>query len=744
MIKTASSSEVFDIYAKKMISKRASAATVLAGKLAGYADDLADAALLLGRNLDDTVVQAVRAEPTINSAAKSGAKIISELDSVMIGSKLDDLIAASHIEDSAKEILKVASNSGYTTHGDDIGKFIGEFSDDFKRMATEYDILTKSGPVKPADAVKFVKDHQKAISFFNQLKDNTPLSKAISSQVVAGGRAAMSAGNAGVSLTEATSLATGAKAVDTAVTISRAVGGIVTLATLGFLWQKSESVLDYFSQYFKSSEFDKYFEPITNAIDCIKNIGLVSGSDAVTERSKIIDNFNAYLALKTMTPNDPANKKIVEGASQAATQLLATSGSGSIKGFVDLISSSPGDSLSGFYASTATGAALGAGGGAFVGGPVGALIGASIVGTAGAFFLRVYYNSEIECILAAADAIKYLDDKLGVMSKGGKAEESAPAGTTPTPGESGPITPGISADNIGFLRRVLAAGQNEKLIGIPGMEFVNEEKLTQAYVMGSGGLDNAAEILLSKNANISAAIDQIRKSNPNNLLIPVDKSFKKDDINKQFLQILYTTMYQTFRNAVRGKRKGGIFTPNLNELSQLMRNQFALEGITIKTSKNNWNKMNKSSNSINNQEFIRKAAETRVSYFGDANSGLTDQLTKSYYAGLTGMYNEKPPKRTSDYKDLYGFQEETGEDLILEAHPKSVTLAEAMGKGGLVENGLEQKEKSTYVALNTPTGNFQSKYASTIGYLNKLAKAADEQGKKEVSRLIKQTIQNLK
>jgi hypothetical protein len=67
-----------------------------------------------------------------------------------------------------------------------------------------------------------------------------------------------------------------------------------------------------------------------------------------------------------------------------------------------------------------------------------------------------------------------------------------------------------------------------------------------------------------------------------------------------------------------------------------------------------------------------------------------------------------------------------------------------MGKGGLVENVLEQKEKSTYVALTTPTGNFHSKYASTIGYLNKLAKAADEQGKKEVSRLIKQTIQNLK
>ena len=155
-------------------------------------------------------------------------------------------------------------------------------------------------------------------------------------------------------------------------------------------------------------------------------------------------------------------------------------------------------------------------------------------------------------------------------------------------------------------------------------------------------------------------------------------------------------------------------------------------------------KMNKSSKSTNNQQLIRNAAETKVSYFEDAKLGLKDQLTKSYYTGLTGMYNEKPQKRTSDYKDLYGTQKETGEDLIVQSHPKSITLAESMGKGGLVENHLEQQQKSIYVATTTPSGNFQSKYAQTINYLEKLSKAADNQGKKEVSRIINQTIKHLK
>lgn len=153
--------------------------------------------------------------------------------------------------------------------------------------------------------------------------------------------------------------------------------------------------------------------------------------------------------------------------------------------------------------------------------------------------------------------------------------------------------------------------------------------------------------------------------------------------------------------------------------------------------------MKKLSTSTNLGTIKKKAEESKASYFGDASSGLQDSLTKSYYAGLTGMYNEKLPSRSSDYKDLYGFQEETGGDLVQQSHSKSVTLADAMGKGGLVENGLEQQEKSHYIATSTPSGNFQSKYAQTLSYLTKLAKAADDQGKKDVSKLINQTIKTL-
>lgn len=160
--------------------------------------------------------------------------------------------------------------------------------------------------------------------------------------------------------------------------------------------------------------------------------------------------------------------------------------------------------------------------------------------------------------------------------------------------------------------------------------------------------------------------------------------------------------------------------------------------------------INKSSEYQNNLfESINKTSSTmnklalsndKITYHEDAVKGLKDKLTKSYYAGLDSMYNEKPKAQKTDLKDLYGFQEETGYDLLMEAHPKSTYLAEAMGDGGLVENGLEQKVKSEAVALSVPSGNFRSKYAETHAYLNKLLKVAEAENKTEVSNLIKQTI----
>jgi hypothetical protein len=364
---------------------------------------------------------------------------------------------------------------------------------------------------------------------------------------------------------------------------------------------------------------------------------------------------------------------------------------------------------------------------------IGAAIGGTLGGLAGFNLLGQWYDEEVNCILSAGDAIKTIDQELaeafGIQEKGA-AGTDAVSGDRDKPGATRQDSGG-SADSVSFLEKILSVAATQKLGGLSGIDVTNERKLTESYIAASGGVQNAATILLQKNPNIKSWIDSISKNYPALLSAPIDSKFVKNESVDGLLKSIYSAMQTTAKNARKSKIT--------------LRDQLAAEGTIITTSgKNNLNKMNKTSKSINNQELIRKAAETRVSYFGDANLGLKEQLTKSYYAGLTDMYNEKPQKRSSDYKDLYGFQDETGEDLVLQSHPKSVTLADAMGKGGLVENGLEAKEKSTYVALTTPSGNFQSKYASTIGYLTKLANAADAQGKREVSKLIKQTIQNLK
>lgn len=152
---------------------------------------------------------------------------------------------------------------------------------------------------------------------------------------------------------------------------------------------------------------------------------------------------------------------------------------------------------------------------------------------------------------------------------------------------------------------------------------------------------------------------------------------------------------------------------------------------------NNFNK------STNKQELtMNKLAlsKDKVKYHEDAVKGLSDKLMKSYYTGLDGMYSEKPKAPKPEKYKSYGFQEETGFDLVQKSHPKSIYLAEAMGDGGLVESGFEAKVKSEGIALNRPSGNFQSKYAETHAYLEKLLKVAEKQNKTEAYDLINQTI----
>jgi hypothetical protein len=749
MIKRASSSEIFDIYATRMISKRAAPSL-------SFLTELLEGASKIGKSqIDNVAMTAVKGSGAAPTAIE-GLSLLSKADDIILAERLENLVNAAHTDVVGNKIVDVAKKLGYSA--DNPIKFLDDYAKEFKAMGVEYEALTASGTVVPADALAFLRKHDRTIRFFNETADARSIGRLVTPEAIRAGELGRGAGRVGVSIADGLKLSPVGQATslgEKAYSLVSTVGGAITLA----FWVGGGYALyqgyQFIKPFLQSPEGEEHFLGVKKAIDCINDIDLKPGSPAVAERQRVIDNIIDYSKLEdiaTMTDKKEIISTSDKAAIAAQNLLGSKSDSGSIPVFINMISNEgfAGKNLNGYFAGNTTNSMLAGGAaGAFVGlkgGVVGAVIGGAIGAGAAWAFLGKWYKNQIDCLGNAADQIKYLNDKFELLS-GQKSQDGSGATTSTggsargTGGGAVPDAPtGPTADDVSFVKRVLAAGQNEKLIGVPGIELVNEEKMMNAYVMAWGGdLNGAAKHILSKDGSISAAIDQIRKSNPNNLLVPIDRRFKKDPANEQFLKFLYTAIYRIFQSAVDGNRKAFGFTPGINELSQLIAKH---EGIQ-KSSKNNWNIMNKNSKSINNQELIRKAAETRVSYFGDANLGLKDQLTKSYYAGLTGMYNEKPTKKSSDDK-LYGFQEETGEDLILQAHPKSVTLADAMGKGGLVENGLEAKEKSNYIALNTPTGNFQSKYASTIGYLNKLAKAADEQGKKEVSRLIKQTIQNLK
>lgn len=143
--------------------------------------------------------------------------------------------------------------------------------------------------------------------------------------------------------------------------------------------------------------------------------------------------------------------------------------------------------------------------------------------------------------------------------------------------------------------------------------------------------------------------------------------------------------------------------------------------------------------------FMKKMADQFTnSYYQDAVKGLDEQYAKSYFAGLKGMYEQNFGRnKEADYMKLYQSHDETGAQLIGNAHSESVAVADAMGNGGLVENVLEQQRKNIGVALSAPTGNFRARHAQLIKELVKLANEADDTGEKDASNMIDKTINNL-
>ena len=142
--------------------------------------------------------------------------------------------------------------------------------------------------------------------------------------------------------------------------------------------------------------------------------------------------------------------------------------------------------------------------------------------------------------------------------------------------------------------------------------------------------------------------------------------------------------------------------------------------------------------SINNiEKNMNKKAQQQDSfidsYSKDALRGVEDAYVKSYFAGLNSVQKGEGGQK---YSDLYNVHKETGEDLILSAHPTTVSVVEAKGIGGVMENTLEQHRKMLDVAFNVPSGNFRSKYAFVVSQLVKIANEADANGNLEAATLI--------
>jgi hypothetical protein len=208
------------------------------------------------------------------------------------------------------------------------------------------------------------------------------------------------------------------------------------------------------------------------------------------------------------------------------------------------------------------------------------------------------------------------------------------------------------------------------------------------------------------------------------------------------------SMFGSYKSTV--KKQTGAPRAFMSDLLNLSTSNATVQliGKRLKQGKNSTNSLHKTSNTIINHSIggdlnLNKVAQQKISYFSNATKGLKDQLAQSYYAGYDDLYNQKPEKKPDNYNQLYGFQKETGKDLIQSAHPRSIYLADAIGNGGLVENSLEQSDRTHSVALSVPSGNFINRYAQVVDRLTKLAKTAKEQNKPEALILINQTIKNI-
>jgi hypothetical protein len=267
--------------------------------------------------------------------------------------------------------------------------------------------------------------------------------------------------------------------------------------------------------------------------------------------------------------------------------------------------------------------------------------------------------------------------------------------------------------------RSVAPRINEKILSTPeGKAFLDPDNVWGGWLPKSTEKDANGNISQNKSVDYLRVLKFLYLNKIFNLHDL--RKFIKDNLPKSGRKRLsgWNEAIKHYSNAGKIKnniKKSDFFTQKLIKHTNNSDSSVISNGIKL---------MNKKSDKISKE------------YYQGAMLDLEDQYAKSYYTGLKGMYDQKPEHTSVDYKSKYQAHKETGSDVIGESHPETITVADATGNGGVVENQIEQHRQSVDVAKSVPSGNFRSKHAWVLKNLIKLANNADEQGLNEASDLI--------
>ena len=268
----------------------------------------------------------------------------------------------------------------------------------------------------------------------------------------------------------------------------------------------------------------------------------------------------------------------------------------------------------------------------------------------------------------------------------------------------------------------------EKVINTPeGLAFLDPDNLWGGWLQKTPQFDSEGNQIEDKSADYLRAIKYLY----------LNKIFDRHDLRKfvrENLPKVGRKRMSGWKDAIKyysGKTKNYTKKQNNKKITQNFEKPANYNKLDVIHKQERFNDMKKKADTISKE------------YFQDAIIGLEDQYAKSYYAGLKSMHEAKPEKTEADYKKLYNVHSETGADLIENAHPFSIDIADAMGNGGIVENKLEQQRHNIGVAKSMPSGNIRGKHAWLIKNLIKLADYEDEAGNLEASDLIDAAIKEL-